>query len=43
MSEKQKKIAWVVAAVLVVGFVGDYAGLWEMRSWIPGSGPEGGQ
>lgn len=43
MSEKQKKVAWIVAAVIVVGFVGDYAGFWEMSAWIPGSGPEGGQ
>ena len=42
MSDKQKKIALGVAIVLVVAFVGDAMGFWEMTSWIPTSGPEGG-
>ena len=42
MSDKQKKMAWVVAAVLVVGFLGDHFGFWEMTAWIPsGDGPDG--
>ena len=42
MSEKQKKIAMIVAAVLVVGFLGDWLGFWEMTAWIPtGDGPDG--
>jgi hypothetical protein len=42
MSDKQKKVAWIVAAVLVVGFLGDWLGFWEMTAWIPtGDGPDG--
>lgn len=42
MSEKQKKVAMIVAAVLVVGFLGDWLGYWEMTAWIPtGDGPDG--
>ena len=42
MSEKQKKVAMIVAAVLVVGFLGDWLGFWEMTAWIPtGDGPDG--
>ena len=42
MSDKQKKIAMIVAAVLVVGFLGDWLGFWEMTAWIPtGDGPDG--
>ena len=42
MSDKQKKIAMIVAAVLVVGFLGDWLGYWEMTAWIPtGDGPDG--
>ena len=43
MSDKQKKIALGVAIVLVIAFVGDAMGFWEMTSWIPSGGPEGGQ
>lgn len=42
MSDKQKKFAMIVAGVLVVGFIGDWLGFWEMTSWIPtGDGPDG--
>ena len=43
MSEKQKKIAWIVVGVLAVGFIGDWLGFWEMTAWLPTGGPEGGQ
>ena len=43
MSDKQKKMAWIVVGVLAVGFVGDWLGFLEMTSWIPSGGPEGGQ
>jgi hypothetical protein len=42
MSDKQKKVAWIVALVLVVGFAGDWLGYWEMTAWLPtGDGPDG--
>jgi|TARA_Y100000310_G_scaffold92371_1_gene90005 hypothetical protein len=41
MSDKQKKIAWVAATVIVVGFLGDHFGFWEMTAWInPAGGPD---
>jgi hypothetical protein len=40
MSDKQKKFAMIVAGVLVVGFIGDWLGFWEMTSWIPTGGPD---
>jgi len=40
MSKNRKKFAWIVAAVLVVAFLGDYLGYWEMASWISTGGPD---
>ena len=40
MSKNRKKFAWIVAAVLVVAFLGDHFGYWEMTSWIPTGGPD---
>jgi|TARA_B100001179_G_C18549118_1_gene385212 flagellar biosynthesis/type III secretory pathway M-ring protein FliF/YscJ len=38
---KKHKILLIVVGVIVVGFIGDAAGLWEMSSVIPGGGGEG--
>ena len=35
---KKWKIIMIVVAVIVVGYVGDMAGLWEMSSIIGGGG-----
>ena len=35
---KKQKILLIVVAVIVVGFIGDAAGWWEMSSMIGGCG-----
>ena len=41
LTKGKKMLVWV-AAVIVVGFIGDAAGWWEMTSFIPGGdGPDG--
>jgi len=35
---KKHKILLIVVGVIVIGFIGDAAGLWEMSSVIPGGG-----
>ena len=35
---KKHKILLIVVGVIVVGFLGDAIGWWEMTSMIPGSG-----
>ena len=38
---KRNKILLIVVGVIVVGFLGDAIGWWEMTSMIPGGGGEG--
>jgi len=38
---KKHKILLIVVGVIVVGFLGDAIGWWEMTSMIPGGGGEG--